>query len=46
MIAWRCTQVVKGEVCKTSIHRFKSGRRLFERNGIHFVTQVLDKIMD
>ena len=24
----RRTQVVKGEVCKTSIHRFESGRRL------------------
>ncbi len=26
---WRRTQVAKGEVCKTSIHRFESGRRLF-----------------
>ena len=25
---WRRTQVAKGEVCKTSIHRFESGRRL------------------
>ena len=25
----RRTQVVKGEVCKTSMHRFESGRRLF-----------------
>jgi hypothetical protein len=25
----RRTQVVKGAVCKTAIHRFKSGRRLF-----------------
>jgi hypothetical protein len=24
----RRTQVAKGEVCKTSIHRFESGRRL------------------
>ena len=25
---WRRTQVAKGAVCKTVIHRFKSGRRL------------------
>ena len=25
---WRRTQVVKGEVCKTSIQRFESARRL------------------
>src|SRR4029450_13473790 len=24
---WRRTQVAKGEVCKTSLHRFESGRR-------------------
>ena len=27
-MAWRRGQVVKAEVCKTSIHRFDSGRRL------------------
>ncbi len=26
--SWRRTQVVKGAVCKTAIHRFESGRRL------------------
>jgi hypothetical protein len=28
-ISWRRTQVAKGEVCKTFIRRFDSGRRLF-----------------
>jgi hypothetical protein len=27
---WRRTQVAKGEVCKTSMQRFKSARRLQE----------------
>src|SRR5439155_21608872 len=29
MREWRRTQVVKGEVCKTFMHRFESDRRLF-----------------
>ena len=28
MREWRRTQVVKGEVCKTFMHRFESDRRL------------------
>ena len=32
-MAWRRGQVVKAEVCKTSIHRFDSGRRLHLKKG-------------
>ncbi len=30
---WRVGQVVKAEVCKTSMHRFNSGTLLIRRSG-------------
>jgi hypothetical protein len=36
--AGRRTQVAKGEVCKTSIQRFESARRLHEIYGFHILT--------